>query len=321
MGVTASWISVQGQDREAFLERLGLTKVGECSDHLIGDYTCTELPNGWFVVVANARRFELIPTLKSVSARGFVLGGQMVETVNFSQLCGYEGGAQVWSVVSDREVEVDKVRVEGVPPSAFAEIHAEKTKMLEAEPNPADYMFDLPLDLSVAVCSFRPDQFEFPEWAQLARKDQLSKRDPIELVSLRAEMDQALTSFMLIRGWTQDTSERQRIGIRFHRPLKHYVASIEFQYSSYPDPWIQSQFDIEDVGADGGGILIWGFEEDRTPRIPFWKRLLGLEKTPPPPADPIGTQIERAKTIVADIEAFMETGEIRPTLNIVRTRR
>jgi hypothetical protein len=57
----------------------------------------------------------------------------------------------------------------------------------------------------------------------------------------------------------------------------------------------------------------------RVPYIPFWKRLLGLEKPPPPPPlpeDPVADQIEKAKALVIDMEAFIDTGEVRPTIEL-----
>ena len=308
MGITASWLAVQGQDREVYLERLGLTKVGECSDPLNSEYTCAELPNGWFVVVANARQFELIPALKSVSAKDFVLGGQMVETVNFCQLCGYEGGAQVWSVVHDVDIDLDGVQVAGDPPSAFAELHAQVTKELEEGSRDVDYMFDLPLELSGAVCGFQPYEFEFFEWTQLVRKDQLSKRGPVSPVSLRAEMNRELTPFMQARGWEEDTRFDPHFGIPFRRTIGKDICSIEFMYASHPEPWILVRTETQNLTNEEFGGSTWG-EEDAHRHIPFWKRLLGLEKPPPPPPtqELIVVQIEKAKKLVAKFEALMES--------------
>lgn len=308
MGVTASWLAVQGQDREAFLESLGLTKVGECSDPLNGDYTCAELPNGWFVVVANERRFELIPALKSVSARGFVLGGQMVETVNFVQLCGYRGGEQVWSVVHDVDIDPNGVRVEGAPPPPFADLHAQTTKELEKEQEDVDLMFDMPLELSGAVCGFQPYDFEFFEWTQLVSKDQLSKFGPVSFVAMRAEMNRELTPFMQARGWEEDPRYDPHFGIPFRRTIGKYSCSIEFQYGSYPNPWIGVRTDTKNLTNGEFGGHFWG-NADSNRRIPFWKRLLGLEKPAPPQPKPelIAAQIDEAKTRVAKFEALMES--------------
>ncbi|OYU69292.1 MAG: hypothetical protein CFE28_04305 [Alphaproteobacteria bacterium PA2] len=323
MGVSASWIALQGQYREAVLETLGLTEIGDSSDCLTGDYACAELPNGWFVIVANDRTFVLSQALKSVSAGRSAIGGEMSETVMVSQLHGYEDGRPSWSVVHDPDVDLEGVEVEGLPPDPFSELQAQLTKQVQAEgTDEVDWMFDLALDLSVAICGFRPDGESRAEWTQLTLKTATPKPRTGKKASLRAEMKKELIPFMLARGWKEQTvfaADSPGNGFDFYRRIGVYNCRFWFDYSSSPDVWVAPGFYIEDFSTEEHRGIVQGGRFYRVPYIPFWKRLLGLEKPPPPPPlpeDPVADQIEKAKALVIDMEAFIDTGEVRPTIEL-----
>ncbi|OXE37324.1 MAG: hypothetical protein CGW95_02225 [Phenylobacterium zucineum] len=324
MGVKASWLAMQRPDREAVLEALGLTEIGDCSYCLTGDYTCADLPNGWFVIVDNKQQLDLTPALGSVSAKLFALKGEMSETVMVSELIGYEGGAQVWSVVHDPDVDINGAQVEGVPPPAFAQIKALLTAQMEEDDEEVDFMFDLPLDLSEAICGFRPDKIAFSEWTQLSLKSRLANARAQTKVSLRAEMKKELIPFMLARGWAAQTdSESGGSGnsFDFHRRFGPYNCQLGFEYASSPDLWISPAFYIQDVSTPDKRNVVSGRPVYKTHHIPFWKRLLGLEKPPPPiPDDPVADQIEKTKALVMDMEAYIETGELRATIGVSLTK-
>lgn len=327
MGLSASWIALQGQNRDAALAALGLTEIGDCSDCLTGDYTCGELSNGWFVIVATDRTFVLSRALKSVSAGRFALGGELSETVMVSQLYGYEDGVQSWSVVHDPDVDLEGVEVEGVPPDPLSELQAQLTKQVQAEgTDEVDWMFDLPLDLSVAICGFRPDQEAPAEWTQLALKTSATKPRTGNGASLRAEMKKELIPFMLARGWKEKTaapSGSPGTGFNFYRRIGSYSCRLWFAYASTPDIWVEPGFYIEDLSTTQPRGVVQGGTRQRVHHIPFWKRLLGLEKAPPPPPpleDPVAHQIGKAKSMVTDIDAFIDTGEVRPTISVSYSR-
>ena len=328
MGVTTGWLALQGLNRESVLEAMGLVEVGDCSDYLNCDYTCADLPNGWFVVVANDRRFEVTQALKAVSAHGAALGGWMSETVMVSELYSYAAGAQVWSVVHDPDEDFHGAQVEGAPPPAYDEIRARLLAESEADADGdedgTDYLFDLPLDLSVAVCGFRPDAASAGEWTQLQLKGAAAKSHPKSKTSLRAEMKKELIPFMLARGWAEqaiNASDSPGNGLNFHRRLGNYTCQLWFDYSSSPDVRISPRFSIKDVSSQDHRGIVQGNPRDTIRHIPFWKRLLGLEKPPPPiPDDPNAAQIEKAKALAVDMEAFIDTGEVRPTIQVSFSR-
>lgn len=316
MSVTASWLALHEQDKEAALETLGLVEVGDCDDCLSSDYACADLPNGWFVVVANDRRFEVTKSLKAVSAGRSALGGWMSETVMVSQLYSYENGVQAWSVVHDPEVDLNGAQVEGVPPSAYAEIKARLMVKTEAGDEDVDWLFDLPPELSVAVCGFRPDSASPCEWTQLQRKGAASKTRAKSKTSLRAEMKKELIPFMLDRGWKEQTifaSDSPGNGFDFYRSSGGYYFRARFDYSNSPNPYIGPSIAIEDRGGPKGRFIGAAYPHEKIHHIPFWKRLLGLERPPPPPPvpdDPIADEIAKAKATIADMETFISTGEL-----------
>ena len=76
----------------------------------------------------------------------------------------WRDGKQVWSVSHDGSEGGDTLEVEGTLPEVFEELKAEALAVqAEAEGEPVDHVFDIPLDLAAEVTGFRHDEMGFDD--------------------------------------------------------------------------------------------------------------------------------------------------------------
>lgn len=168
MSFDCSWIAVRGMDRDTLCGRLGLEAAGEVDSEFGADYVLNDLADGWSVVLIHDRHFEIEPALAAASEGADVLGCEMSEITMYSSLSCYRDGAQLWSVVHDPDEDVDGVSVEGEPPPAFAAILKRRQDQRDQVSNDdVDFIFDVPIDLSVSLCGFRADQCDEMTWTAL----------------------------------------------------------------------------------------------------------------------------------------------------------
>jgi hypothetical protein len=160
MGWKVSWIGVRGREKAEVLASLGLENSGSEGDFLNSEFSFVELPTGWMVFVSTIPDWARPDVVAQASSDAEAVGCQMHEGVNFSSACGFEQGVQKWSLVhypdDDRILDV-----EGEPPAAFATIRDDLFRRQEDDDH-VDYIFDVPVTLTAAICGFRPDM-EMPD--------------------------------------------------------------------------------------------------------------------------------------------------------------
>ena len=161
MSLEASWIAVRGGVRRSVLEALDLVETGEIDPKGDAQLSCAEL-NGWLLVWAPDVDFMSLDHLRSLSKTREVLGVRMSETITHSAAFGYARGDQVWSVVHEPDGDTRELQVAGTPPVGFEAIRDKRLQEQALEDGPVDHLFDVPLDLSVAMCGFRPDGGSLP---------------------------------------------------------------------------------------------------------------------------------------------------------------
>jgi hypothetical protein len=155
MGWKVSWIGVQGRDKAEVLASLGLEDSGSEGDFLDSEFSLLEMPGGWTVFFSTNMMWATPEQVALASAGGEAVGCQMSEGIMYSGASGFENGVQKWSLV--HYLEEEKVlEVEGKPPGEFAAIRDEAFRQQEGKEH-VDYLFEVPVALTAAICGFRPD--------------------------------------------------------------------------------------------------------------------------------------------------------------------
>ncbi len=157
MGFKVSWIGFQGLDKAAALEQLEFVETGNIDHEQEAPFSLAELPSGWLVIFANDPGWATPGRVGALSMGGVAVGCQMSEVVMYSAAWGYEGGLPQWSLVHYRD-ENKELEVGGVPPVEFSAIRDEATRDQEREGAGVDYIFEVPVALTAAICGFRPDR-------------------------------------------------------------------------------------------------------------------------------------------------------------------
>lgn len=161
MGFSHSFIAARGVARDALLEQLGLDETAETGDVEIAlsGFGLTQGAGGWFIVACDDFEFPQEAPLLALSEAGEVVSCRIEEHVMFSEAQGFSAGALAWRVTHDpdRGESLFDLRVEGVPPAAFAELRDKilaKQEKEGGEDAGADYVFDVPPRTAESVCGF-----------------------------------------------------------------------------------------------------------------------------------------------------------------------
>ncbi len=172
MGFHISWLAVRGKSATDVLAELSLEGSDESGLYPESDVDGIELPTGWYMVHFN--RPEPPELSDSVLARL----SQQVEVVS----CVVEEGAMVslascfingtkkWSVEHDADQGLRHLDAVGSLPSEYEHIREHLLAELNADPNPCDYLFDVPAELVKGITGYRHDQVREDEESNLFMK-------------------------------------------------------------------------------------------------------------------------------------------------------
>jgi len=177
MGYSHSWIAARGLSPEALLDALGLRETGRPGElpSRTTPHCRTSLPGSWMVVLASLGastgeedgrpRFldeseAAAPFLATLSVGGEVVAGFLEEHVMASRAAAWDGGARRWSLRYDPERRPDRLLAEGSPPAELGPIEASLREAQRREPDGADRLFEIPLELAKAITGFRGDEDE-----------------------------------------------------------------------------------------------------------------------------------------------------------------
>jgi len=163
MGVALSWIAARGLGKADMLGALGLVEVQADIEPSYVEHWMADLPSGWTLFQAKDFMFPKPERMAAISAAGEAIACSIEEHVMYSVVRGYVRGQAVWSVDHDGGKRgVYHLDVAGSPPPEFAVLR-DKLKAKQDEEGGldarADYMFELPAELSDALCGYA---FEFP---------------------------------------------------------------------------------------------------------------------------------------------------------------
>lgn len=143
MGLTVSWLAVQGAQRAEVLGFLGVSETG--AEVFAGEapMCCRQFPGDWLVIFNRDYDWADAKRVLAVSRFGLTIGCQFSEHVMESEARAARDGQELWSVSDHGGIEVS-----GAAPPEWAAI---EQKLGEDE----DAVDDAPQTLAEAICGFR----------------------------------------------------------------------------------------------------------------------------------------------------------------------
>lgn len=155
MGFRGRWIAIKGVSEDEILPQLGLVSLQR--DMPAADrpgFSCAASPGNWLIVLVEREELPRSAARMDELSRGReVLAFELVESVNYSEGAGWRDGVRQWRIVHDLEKN-QELEVEGEPPPEFAAIR-ERLSREQTSDEDADYLLDVPSELSLALCGFR----------------------------------------------------------------------------------------------------------------------------------------------------------------------
>ena len=163
MGVSVSWIGVQGMDRECILDALGLMAAPSRAKRPKSSHW--SLPNGWTFLLTSDFGYPTPKRMAALSAEGTAIALSADERVMVSVVRGYERGKAVFAIEHNGGEHGSRhMSVAGTAPAEWAAIRARLTKQQDKEDKEdegeaaVDFLFDAPLELAKVLCGYRHDE-------------------------------------------------------------------------------------------------------------------------------------------------------------------
>ncbi len=160
MGYSLSWLAVQAIDRQDLLAALELETTGAREEIAESDLVMATLPGDWHIVLSNRdERFDDTGLLERLSRGREIIACFVEEHVMYSEARGFSDGKLVWSVIHDAQAGLDHLETEGTLPASYAGIRERiEHQRRAAGEAPADFLFDVPIELAKMLTGFRHDE-------------------------------------------------------------------------------------------------------------------------------------------------------------------
>lgn len=164
MGVSLSWIAVEGKSGEEVQRQLGLVDTGERGDDLDYPIAGLGLRNGWYLVVADECDRKLLSDrlAVSLSSGATVIGCSVEERVLYSSAKLWRQGKRIWSVQHRGGVHgIMDLAIDGRPPEGFHQLRDDYFAGQESAGGAnagGDLIFEIPLALAKSVVGFHHDE-------------------------------------------------------------------------------------------------------------------------------------------------------------------
>ena len=161
MGFHVGWITIFGKTPEEARSELELVETKKREDLPESEITAALLPSGWYMIFFNDLMAPELEDqrLKNLSQSGDVMMFLVEEASMVSLARGYVGGRCIWEVTHDSSGGLEDIKTSGVLPAPFPAIRDQQIKKLrKAGEYSADYLFDIPAELSKSITGFRHDE-------------------------------------------------------------------------------------------------------------------------------------------------------------------
>ncbi len=161
MGFHVAWIAVRGKTPGEVQTELGLTETGVREFVPESDLSGVYLPSAWYVVFVNDLTVDELwdDTLATLSHNADVMSFVVEESSMVSLARGFSGGSRLWEVIHDSSKGLENLDASGRLPDEFPAIRDRlAAELKKAGQYPADYLFDVPAELSKSITGFRHDE-------------------------------------------------------------------------------------------------------------------------------------------------------------------
>lgn len=157
MGFRVLLVAVTDKDPEAVHVEYGVTPTGEFEEIAESPVTGAALPSGAYLLYIND---EIVPddrVFARLSKDASLLSCYANETVMNSFASSWGNGVEQWSVFHDAQQGIKHLETTGKLPDQFSPIQ-DRLFAEQGEIKDTDYMFDIPIELFVALGGVRYDQ-------------------------------------------------------------------------------------------------------------------------------------------------------------------
>ena len=176
MGFKVQLIAIEGKSPEKIHSDYGVISSGKFVDSPEPPVLGMVLPNGKYLLYIND---EILPgndVMYRLSKNASLLSCYANETVMESHLCLWVNGAEKWLVSHDAQENIRHLEIDGPVPNEIEAIqsHLFAEQETSSDADLIDYIFDVPIELFVALGGIRYDQIPESEnqnpWEILERR-------------------------------------------------------------------------------------------------------------------------------------------------------
>jgi hypothetical protein len=159
MGISLSWIAVEGLPREAILSRLELEHTDKDCTYPFDGVASHPLPNSWFLVAASRcdHRIVSAESMAKLSLGCRAVACAIEEHVNFASSELWQDGKQMWNVQHQGDESPEDISFEGDLPERFhillSSVESEDSESLDGH-----FHMDIPLILAKELTGFLHDE-------------------------------------------------------------------------------------------------------------------------------------------------------------------
>jgi len=157
MGFRVLLIAESGKDPDAIHNDYGVAPTGRFEEYSDSPVSGTTLPSGAYLLYIND---EILPedrVFAKLSANTSLIACYANETSMNSLVCSWKNGAEEWSVFHDAATEgIEHIEITGDAPDQLKAIQ-DRLFAERREKQDADYIFDIPIELFVALGGIRYD--------------------------------------------------------------------------------------------------------------------------------------------------------------------
>jgi hypothetical protein len=160
MGYSLSWMAVKGKPPQAVRDESSFRKTDAREEIAESDLTAVEMPNGWYVIVANhTEQVVSNVAMQHLSSSGCDLVTCFVEEhVMVSRATGWKDGELTWSVTHDAQNGLMHLDVQGEPPPELAAIRDRKLAEQAADDGSGDWLFEIPVETARSVVGYHHNE-------------------------------------------------------------------------------------------------------------------------------------------------------------------
>jgi hypothetical protein len=159
MGYRVLLIAVTGKAPEVIHAEYGVTPTGDYEEVAESPVTSAMLPSGAYLLYVNDEISPNDRVLARLSSHASLLACYANEMVMESSVESWVNGAAKWSVLHDAQQGIQHLQTAGEVPQELKPIQQRlQAKQSAVQDRDVDYIFDIPIELFVALGGIRYDE-------------------------------------------------------------------------------------------------------------------------------------------------------------------